>query len=293
MDAAGPVEPASGRSNSPWLATLRRYLAFVAVANLLWEFAHLPLYTIWTEGDAGEIVFAALHCTGGDVLIAASALMVALLLAGEADWPLAGYARVASLSLLFGLGYTLFSEWLNTAVRGSWAYAELMPTLPLIGAGLSPVLQWIVIPLAGFVWARRPLAARSRLDPPRSDTAMSRDRLVIPVLLAALAASGEALAHAHLATAMPAAGTTVSTAPRELRLQFSEGIEPAFSSVQITGPDGKNVTVSDMAADPKDRKVLVVTFPTPLSPGRYTVDWQVISVDSHRTRGSYTFVVKP
>ena len=122
---------------------------------------------------------------------------------------------------------------------------------------------------------------------------MSRDRLVIPVLLAALAASGEALAHAHLTTAMPAADTTVNAAPRELRLQFSEGIEPAFSNAQITGPDGRNVTVSDVATDPTDRKVLVVTFPAPLSPGRYAVDWQVISIDAHRSRGSYSFVVKP
>lgn len=293
MDGADHVERASDRSDSPWLRTLRRYLAFVAGANLLWEFAHLPLYTIWAKGKVSEIVFAALHCTGGDVLIAAASLLAALLLAGKHGWPRAGYARIAGLTLIFGLSYTLFSEWLNTAVRGSWAYAELMPILPLIGAGLSPVLQWIVIPLAGFVWARRPLAARSHLDPPRSDTAMSRDRLVIPVLLAALAASGEALAHAHLTTAMPAADTTVNAAPRELRLQFSEGIEPAFSNAQITGPDGRNVTVSDVATDPTDRKVLVVTFPASLSPGRYAVDWQVISIDAHRSRGSYSFVVKP
>jgi methionine-rich copper-binding protein CopC len=292
MHGAGPVEP-SGPSNGPWLRTLRRYLAFVAAANLLWEFAHLPLYTIWAKGKVGEIVFAAAHCAGGDVLIAVSSLLVALFLAGNREWPRAGYARVAGLTLVFGLGYTLVSEWLNTAVRGSWAYAELMPILPLIGAGLSPVLQWIIIPLAGFLWARRPLAARGRPDAPGSHIAMSRDRLVIPVLLAALAASGEALAHAHLTTAVPAADTTVNAAPRELRLQFSEGIEPAFSSVQITGPNGNNVTVSDVATDPKDRKVLVVTFPVPLSPGRYTVDWQVISVDSHRSRGNYTFVVKP
>ena len=122
---------------------------------------------------------------------------------------------------------------------------------------------------------------------------MTRVHLVVPVLLAALTTSGEALAHAHLTTAMLAAGTTASAVPRELRLQFSEGVEPAFSSVQIAGPDGKNVTVSDVAGDPKDRKVLVVTFPAPLSPGRYTVEWQVVSVDTHRSSGNYTFVVKP
>lgn len=52
------------------------------------------------------------------------------------------------------LGYTVFSEWLNTSVRASWAYSDLMPVIPVVDLGLSPLAQWIVIPLAGFSWAR-------------------------------------------------------------------------------------------------------------------------------------------
>ena len=53
-----------------WHAALRVYLLTIAGGNLVWEFLQLPLYTIWQTGDWGDVAFAALHCTGGDVLIA-------------------------------------------------------------------------------------------------------------------------------------------------------------------------------------------------------------------------------
>lgn len=57
-------EGSGSRTGSTWLIALRRYISFVAVANLVWEFMHLPLYTLWTEGSVGDLVFAAVHCTG-------------------------------------------------------------------------------------------------------------------------------------------------------------------------------------------------------------------------------------
>lgn len=145
-----------------WLSALRRYVIASALGNLVWEFAQLPLYTIWHEGSAQEIVFAAVHCTGGDVLIAITSLLAGLLLAGKEGWPHARFTAVALIAILGGLAYTVFSEWLNTEIRGSWAYTEWMPRLPLIGAGLSPFAQWLVVPIAAFWWARRPhIAAQS------------------------------------------------------------------------------------------------------------------------------------
>jgi hypothetical protein len=71
-------------------------------------------------------------------------------------WPKEGYREVAALTVAFGVPYTVFSEWLNTEVRGGWAYSDLMPVVPVLDAGLSPLAQWIVIPIAAFWWARRP-----------------------------------------------------------------------------------------------------------------------------------------
>jgi hypothetical protein len=136
-----------------WLPTLRRYLVFAGLAHLAWEFAHLPLYTIWLTGTPGELAFAAVHCTGGDLLITLSTITLSLVLSGGADWPRVRMRRVLAGALVFGVGYTIFSEWLNIEVRQAWAYRDIMPMIPVLDAGLSPVLQWVVIPTAAYAWA--------------------------------------------------------------------------------------------------------------------------------------------
>ncbi len=149
---------AVAKDGGAWLRALRVYLPAILVGNLAWEAAHLPLYTLWRTGTAGEQIFAVLHCTGGDLLIALSALAVALLVAGDGAWPAVGHRRVAGLAVAGGVAYTAFSEWLNVEVRRSWAYAESMPLLVLPGGfelGLSPVLQWLVVPTAALWLARR------------------------------------------------------------------------------------------------------------------------------------------
>jgi hypothetical protein len=142
-----------------WLTALKRYFGAILAGNLVWEFVQLPLYTLWHEGPWGRIVFAAVHCTGGDLLIGGAALMIALLLIGDGRWPHAGFGRVAIVAGGCGLAYTVFSEWLNTEIRFSWAYTIWMPIIPVIGTGLSPFLQWLVVPSLAFWWAR------PRIDP--------------------------------------------------------------------------------------------------------------------------------
>ena len=136
-----------------WLSLLRHYLAFIAVANLLWEILQLPLYTIWAEGTPAEIAFAVVHCTAGDLLIAMASLVAGLIVAGDRTWPTRRFWAVAAVML--GVAYTVFSEWLNLVVRKSWAYSDLMPIVPVIGTGLSPLMQWIAIPLGSLLLARR------------------------------------------------------------------------------------------------------------------------------------------
>lgn len=146
-----------------WLAALRAWLLVVAGGNFLWEAAHLPLYTIWRTGTWRENAFAVVHCTGGDLLIATASLTLALVLAGHRDWPARRFGAVAALTIVSGVAYTAFSEWLNIVLRASWAYSELMPVVRLGGfeLGLSPVAQWIVVPVLAFAWARRGAPHRS------------------------------------------------------------------------------------------------------------------------------------
>ena len=146
-----------------WLTAQLRYLGFAAAANLAWEIAHLPLYAIWTTDDPGEIAFAVIHCTGGDVLIAGITLWAALLLLGRPNWPSERFWAVAGLAIALGVAYTMFSEWLNTEICHSWTYSALMPILPWTSTGLSPLAQWFIIPLAAFFWLRWMLRGRYAL----------------------------------------------------------------------------------------------------------------------------------
>ena len=154
IDGTG-IPSVGSAPESGWLHTLRRYIIFVAGAHLLWEFAHLPFYTIWDTGTPSELVFAAVHCTGGDILISVSSVMLALFVVGDVTWPSGAHRRVVLLTVLIGVAYTIFSEWLNIVIREAWAYRDIMPVVPIVDAGLTPVLQWIAIPIAGFWWATR------------------------------------------------------------------------------------------------------------------------------------------
>jgi hypothetical protein len=135
--------------HAPWLAVFRAYLLWSALLHLVWEVLQLPLYTIWTTAGLGELTYAILHCTTGDVMIAASTLGAVLLAFQAWNWPRSKRRQIWLASLLLGVGYTVFSEWLNVELRESWAYSDAMPIVPILGTGLSPLLQWLVVPTVG------------------------------------------------------------------------------------------------------------------------------------------------
>ena len=53
-------------------------------------------------------------------------------------------------SVLLGTAYTVFSEWLNIEIRRSWSYTETMPVVPGLGTGVTPLLQWVIVPGLAF-----------------------------------------------------------------------------------------------------------------------------------------------
>lgn len=140
-----------------WRPVLRSYVVASLSGNLAWEFAHAPLYTIWRTETASSIAFTVVHCTAGDVVLALGTFAVALLIAGNRDWPVRDFWSVTVLTVLFGVGSTLFLEWLNVVIWKSWAYSSLMPILPVFGfdAVLSPLLQWVAVPLVALWRAGR------------------------------------------------------------------------------------------------------------------------------------------
>ncbi|MBX9444951.1 copper homeostasis periplasmic binding protein CopC [Dickeya chrysanthemi] len=123
-------------------------------------------------------------------------------------------------------------------------------------------------------------------------------RIIFPalntaLLVGSLVISHAALAHAHLKSQTPIADKTISVqqAPLFLTLHFSEDIEAAFSGVELKLAE-QAVPVDKVTVDNEHRNILVVPLEKPLTSGNYQVNWHVLSVDGHKTKGSYRFVVE-
>ena len=119
----------------------------------------------------------------------------------------------------------------------------------------------------------------------------SRTAGALAVLFSVFAAPS-ALAHAHLNHQYPAADAAGVAAPQALTLNFSEGIEPKFSGVTVSGDKQQVVSLGKAKRAENDATQLIVPVEQALTPGTYTVEWHVVSVDGHKTKGSYRFSVK-
>ena len=155
------------RQNRAAIATASIYIALLLAANLAWEGAHVRLYTLWNEASPGEVARAVLHCTAGDGVLGAAALWAALALTGARAWPDERFGLVALVTTLLGVAATVIIEWLAVEVLGRWAYTPAMPRLPPLGTGLTPVLQWVLLPTP-CLWAARRLVSASRRSRGRS-----------------------------------------------------------------------------------------------------------------------------
>ena len=118
---------------------------------------------------------------------------------------------------------------------------------------------------------------------------MRRSFFMPIVVVAGLAAAGPAFAHAHLRASTPESGS-VGPAPKQLDISFSEGLEPKFSSIEVTDSAGAHVDKGDLHIVGGDAKHVAVGL-KPLAPGAYTVIWHATSVDTHKTEGTFTFTV--
>lgn len=98
-------------------------------------------------------------------------------------------------------------------------------------------------------------------------------------------------AHPTLKSSLPPAESKAA-APKEIRLSFSEGVIVKFSSVELKDQAGKKITTGKLTTDPKDQKQLIVPVQDPMPAGTYTVTWNVVSVDTHRVNGTYSFKVE-
>lgn len=118
---------------------------------------------------------------------------------------------------------------------------------------------------------------------------MKRTLLLAAAALASCLSTG-AWAHAHLSHPSPAENSTVA-APAQVRLSFSEGIELAFSEVNLVSDTGETVK-TQLSLAQGTPVTLIATPSAALKAGVWQVQWKVVSVDTHRSQGEYRFTVQ-
>jgi copper resistance protein C len=124
------------------------------------------------------------------------------------------------------------------------------------------------------------------------EDAMGRFLKLLPTAgLAALLCAPPAFAHAFLDHAVPGVGMTVSGPVREIRIYYTQGVVTAFSHVHVVNDAGAVIPIGKLVNDPSDQQTVIVRLGRALGPGGYSLSWQVTSVDTHVTQGTFHFTV--
>lgn len=131
---------------------------FSFVLHFVWEFLQVPAFAGMPEMNHWQGIVVCTEATIGDVGVALGAFWSATLVGRSRYW----FLRPSFLPLVvfigIGAGLTVGLEYYYTEVSNRWAYADIMPLVPPFGTGLSPFLQWIIIPLMVVFIVRRQIA---------------------------------------------------------------------------------------------------------------------------------------
>lgn len=133
--------PSSVEKNLHRLAAL---FVISALVNLPWEVAQMPLYA--EEGSWFEFVLHCLIPSLGDGLIVMLIFCVGWLARGRSDWTDQPNWTAYALMLMTGFSIAVMVEWLGFYVLKRWGYTASMPLLPVLGIGVVPVLQMLILP---------------------------------------------------------------------------------------------------------------------------------------------------
>jgi hypothetical protein len=123
------------------------------VLNEIWEMAQMSAY-VETAGHSWISTIG--FCTRaavGDVGIILGIYTAGALAAGDSGWGLTGRWNIYATAAVLGLTYAVLVEHAALAT-GRWTYTERMPIVPLLGAGLWPLLQMTLLPPVTVLFAR-------------------------------------------------------------------------------------------------------------------------------------------
>ncbi len=143
---------------STWWIPVSVLACFSFLLHFLWEMLQVPLYADMARMAHWSGIVVCAKATAGDVVIALAAYATAAGFARTWHWR-ASRAHVATY-LAMGVIITVVLEGLNVYLWHRWAYAPAMPLV--LGIGVSPLLQWVIVPPLALWLMQRHVAGRSR-----------------------------------------------------------------------------------------------------------------------------------
>lgn len=136
--------------------------AFAFLLNYPWEFLQVPFFAGMADAPHWHSVLFCSRAAVGDAGIAVAAFWAVAVAARRRSWVVNPTTRQVLGFVAAGLVITVILEWLGTEVWNRWQYAARMPTLPVLGTGMLPVLQWSVLPPLVVWFVRRQLLGSLR-----------------------------------------------------------------------------------------------------------------------------------
>ena len=125
------------------------------LGHFAWEILQAPLFSSLSQVNHFAGIYICLKATLGDLAIALAAFWTAAVLARNRRWFTLPGMRAPAVFFTVGLLLTIGLEYVHTQITGRWAYDGSMPLVPIIGTGMTPILQWIFVPLFVVWYLRR------------------------------------------------------------------------------------------------------------------------------------------
>lgn len=133
---------------------------FGVLLNFPWEFLQVPFFRGLAEAGHWNAILTCTRATLGDGLIMLIAFWATAAIWRDRWWFMRASVRHIAVFAGVGLIITILLEQLatrSTHADWGWRYSDLMPVVPGLGIGLTPLLQWVLLPPLVVWFSRRQL----------------------------------------------------------------------------------------------------------------------------------------